>query len=258
MLQGLGVMQSQAFHVDHFQPSFTDARRHHGQMRQLAIGEYVASNELSSTAAYRATVDMLGRNTMVHHQATLSHCCKQALAIQLQIGMANVFEHANADHFVKAAILGQFSIVEQLEFHQVFQAICLDARTSQFQLLFAQGNTQYFCAEVPGGITGQASPATADIQQVVAGLQSQLATQVVELLVLGYLQAFLTRFEIGARVSHVLVKPELVELVGKIVVVGNSLGVGRLVMDLAQRKVAFVITHQRHAQLITNPHNFFD
>ncbi|MNY32383.1 hypothetical protein D3C86_1665950 [compost metagenome] len=80
----------------------------------------------------------------------------------------------------------------------------------------------------------------------------------VELLVLGYLQAFLTRFEIGARVSHVLVKPELVELVGKIVVVGNSLGVGRLVMDLAQRKVAFVITHQRHAQLITNPHNFFD
>ncbi|MNF03540.1 hypothetical protein D3C80_2028810 [compost metagenome] len=40
--------------------------------------------------------------------------------------------------------------------------------------------------------------------------------------------------------------------------VGNRLGVCGLVMDSACWKVAFVLAHQCHAQLITDPHNFVD
>ncbi|MNP29718.1 hypothetical protein D3C76_1227540 [compost metagenome] len=165
-------MQPKAFHIDHFQPGFTDACHHHRQMRQLTIGKYITPDKLTGAPANRSAINMFGGNSVIHYQPALPHCREQALAVQLQVGMTHMFEHANTDHLVKATILGQFTIIEQLQFYLAFQAICLDSLTPQFQLLLAQRYAHYLCAKIPCGIARQPSPATADVQQVIASVQS--------------------------------------------------------------------------------------
>ncbi|MNR27114.1 hypothetical protein D3C85_1443690 [compost metagenome] len=83
-------------------------------MWQLAVGKHITLNETPRTPPYGTAIHMLGGDAMVHHQATLSHRTEQALAVQRQIGMADVLEHTDADHLVEAAILRQITIVEDL------------------------------------------------------------------------------------------------------------------------------------------------
>ncbi|KIR13077.1 hypothetical protein PFLU4_58320 [Pseudomonas fluorescens] len=84
--------------------------------------------------------------------------------------MANMLEHANADHFVETTVLGQVAVVQQLQLDQILQALCLDPFPSQCQLRLAQGNPEDFGTELARSVTGQAAPPTSDIQQVVTRL----------------------------------------------------------------------------------------
>ncbi len=51
--------------------------------------------------------------------------------------MTNVFEHADADNLVEAAVLRQIAVVEQLQFDLIFQTFGLDPLLRQRQLLLA-------------------------------------------------------------------------------------------------------------------------
>ena len=67
-------------------------------------------------------------------------------------------------------------------------------------------------------MTDEAAPARADVEQAVAGLQAQLAADHLELVALGGCDVVLPIREIGARIDHLGVEKEGIELVREVVV----------------------------------------
>ncbi len=178
---------------------------------------------------------------MIHHQPARAHGIEQALAVQRQVDVADVLEHADADHLVETPIARQVAIVHQLQRHLTGQALGRHPLAPQFQLLLAEGDAVHLNAELASGIARQSAPAAADIQQPLAGLEPQLAAQMAQLGLLRLFEILVAGFEIGAGVDHVAVQPELVERVGQVVVIGNGLGVGGLVVSLARRQRQIVL-----------------
>jgi len=82
----------------------------------------------------------------------------------------------------------------------------------------------------------QRAPAAADIEKALARRQPQLAADVVELGPLGRIDVFPAGLEIGARIDHLLVEPEPVEVVADVVVVAD---VGAVGLRLVSRRRQF-------------------
>ena len=258
MVQGACVVQAQAFHVDHFEPGFAEFGGHHRQVRQFAVGENVALDEIPGAAAHGASVGVLGGDAMVHHQSAFAHRAKQGFAVLRQVGVADVFEHAHAHHFVETTVLGQVTVIEQLQVHLIVQALGFHACLGQGQLLLAQGDAEHLYPELPRRIPRQPAPTTADIKQILPRLQAQLAAQVAEFVLLGLIDGFAAGFKITAGIRHVLVEPQLVELVGQVVMVGNRRCVSGLVVERAHRTIAPIVIDQGVTQLVTHPDHLGD
>src|SRR5207249_11757134 len=78
-----------------------------------------------------------------------------------------MLDHAHAHHPIKA--LGDFAVVAQLDFH--VQSATPTLRVTE--LLPRNCYPDYLATVAAGGITGQSTPATADVQQADAGSQTQ-------------------------------------------------------------------------------------
>ena len=87
------------------------------------------------------------------------------------------------------------------------------------QLGVAQADAGCADAVPPRGVGNQRSPATAHVEKTLAGMQLQLAADELELRELGELQPVRARCPVGARVDHLLVEKEPVEVVAHVVVV---------------------------------------
>lgn len=173
--------------------------------------------------------------------------------------MPNVLEHADTDHLVEARILRQVAVVEQLQVDLVLQTLGLHPFAGQRQLLLAECDAKNLHAVFASRKTRQPAPAAADVQQVLAALEPQLAAQVVEFILLRLLQRFIAGLEVRAGIDHLPVEPELVEVVGNIVVIGNRRRVSVLVMlDPDRIASAVIIVHQRVGQFIADPDHFAD
>ncbi|MNF93475.1 hypothetical protein D3C84_761540 [compost metagenome] len=105
MVQRARIVQAQALDIDDFQPGVADLGRDHRQVRQLTVGEHILLDEFTSPASHRTAVDMFGGDAVVHHQTALFHRAEQGLAVLRQVRMPDVFEHADADHFVETTVL---------------------------------------------------------------------------------------------------------------------------------------------------------
>ena len=173
--------------------------------------------------------------------------------------MADVLEHADAHHLVVSAVTRQVAVIQQLQRHLVFQALGLDPLATELELLLAEGNAVHLHAKFSRGQARQPAPAAADIEQLLARLQPQLAAQVAQLGQLGRGQVLGAGLVVGARVHHLRVEPELVERIGQVVVVMDGLGVGGLVVAFANVVgIAVVVVAQRAAQGIGSGDHFTD
>ena len=52
---------------------------------------------------------------MVEDQTARAHHRGQLAAIQRQVGVADMFEHPDADHLVELAVRGQIAVIQQLK-----------------------------------------------------------------------------------------------------------------------------------------------
>src|SRR5947208_16325848 len=86
-----------------------------------------------------------------------------------------MLEHAHAHHSIKA--LRDFAVVAQLDFHVQSATPTLGVS----ELLLRNCYPYYLATVVASGITGQSTPATADVQQAKAGSQSQPLTNPIQL-----------------------------------------------------------------------------
>jgi hypothetical protein len=160
--------------------------------------------------------------------------------------------------FVETAVLRQVAVVEQLQVDLVLQAFGLHPLPGQGQLFLAQGNPKHLDPEFPRRKPRQPAPATSHVEQILTRLQPQFAAQMAKFVLLGLVDGLAAGFEITAGIRHVLVQPQLVELVGQVVVVGNGRRVGRLVVDRAYRPRAVVVFDQGVTPLVTYPDHLGD
>ncbi|MNF69568.1 hypothetical protein D3C84_514550 [compost metagenome] len=195
---------------------------------------------------------------MVHHQAALFHRAEQGFAVLGQVGVAHVFEHANADDFIESTVLRQIAVIEQLQFNQVLQTFSLDPLSRQRQLFLAERDTKHLRPELAGRIARQPPPTAADIQKILAGLQAQLAAQMAEFCLLSLLQGFAAGFEVSAGIRHVAVEPQLIKRVREVVMVGDCLGVSFFVVDGAHRLTVVALIEQRLAPFIADADHVTD
>src|SRR5207302_6225938 len=73
-------------------------------------------------------------------------------------------------------------------------------------------NTEMFC-----GIQDERAPSTTDIEQTLPGPEPQLATDIIELLLLCIIEIIARRVEISTRINHATVEPEMIKLIRQIV-----------------------------------------
>src|SRR4029079_10731452 len=94
-----------------------------------------------------------------------------------------------------------------------------DALGGEAELVLRDGDAGRVDAVVLRGVHREGSPTAADVEETLARLQPQLGANVVELGDLRLLERVPRRAEVSARVHHARVEPQLVELVGDVVMV---------------------------------------
>src|SRR5258708_5215812 len=101
-----------------------------------------------------------------------------------------------------------------------------------------------------GRMKDQTTPAATNIEQPLAGTKPQLAADVIELLLLCRFQTIFCRLEVSAGIHHRPVEPQLVEIVGNIVVKADRLPVTGSGVKSASQPGGLrpVVTLRRQAQ----------
>ena len=137
-----------------------------------------------------------------------------------------MLEHADRTHLVEAALARNVAIILQADLDPVLQAGGPDALAREFVLVGRQRHADHAGAVVARRVDRERAPAAADVEQVIAGREHQLAADVVELVRLRRRQVFGAVAEVRARVHHLGIEPQAVELVGHVVVVFDRRAVG--------------------------------
>ncbi len=127
-----------------------------------------------------------------------------------------MLEHADRDKGV--ALPADVAVVLLDELDTTGQPCHPRAVSGVVGLLARDGERANRHAVVPRHVQRQGAPPAAGFDDPLIGAQPELAAHVVQLGPLGVLQRHLRRRVVGARVDHVAVEPEAVEIVAKIIV----------------------------------------
>ncbi|MCY1384676.1 hypothetical protein D9M69_729640 [compost metagenome] len=109
-----------------------------------------------------------------------------------------MLEHAHRRDLVEGLVVGQLAVVAQLHAHAALQPFFFDEPLHMRMLVLRQRDARGVHAVVLGGPQQQRAPAGTDVQVTLAGLQHELAADVVELGLLRLCQRELGRAEVGA------------------------------------------------------------
>ena len=112
-------------------------------------------------------------------------------------------------------------VVLEPNFHAVGNAFTGEAFLAPGELGLGDGQRGDAAAVILCRVAGHAAPAGPDFEQVVGGLEAEIAAERVILRGLGLLQRELGRDEEAAGVSHRGVEPETVEVVPEVVMLGD-------------------------------------
>ena len=150
-------------------------------VQQLAAGKDVLLDELAHAGAELAGVDAAGRDAVVHHQAAGLEQAEDLAEVGGHVDLPHMLEHAHRGDLVEALRLVQFAVVAQFHAHPALQALFLDQPLNMRMLVLRQRDAGGVDAVVLRRPHQQAAPAGADVQELLAGLEHQLAADVVEL-----------------------------------------------------------------------------
>src|SRR5215472_9639740 len=129
-------------------------------------------------------------------------------------------EHLNADDFVElpleAAVVFQQQLDTtgcQIRLRNPFGGVLILRRANG-----CRGDAR---PEIPRGIDGEGAPAAADFQDAVAGFDSQLAADEIELLLLSGVERIFAAAEICAGIEHLRIEEKAVKAVSHVVMGSN-------------------------------------
>src|SRR5208337_5566102 len=113
----------------------------------------------------------------------------------------------------------------------IVQAGFAQALSRHLRLRHTECESYGLHAVVSGCVHHQSAPTAANIQERLATTEPQLLAHVIQLALLCRIQIFFRSGEVSARVDHVPIQPERVELRWKIVVIADGLLVPILGMN---------------------------
>ncbi len=154
---------------------------------------------------------------MVHGHAVVRQQVANTAEIGRQVGLAHVLEHADAGNAVELA--GGVAVVLEADLDAVRQPGSFYALRGEVELVLRKRDAHAARAELLRGAQHQRAPAAADIEERLPRLEPDPGQDVVDLLQLRGSKVFIALLEVRARVDHVRVEPELVEVVRDVVVI---------------------------------------
>src|SRR4030095_14878262 len=141
----------------------------------------------------------------------------QLLEIAPEVASSHVLEHADAYDAIVLSVVG--SIVLQTKLDAVSESTPRGFGARNAQLLRAQRQTHHGHANGFSEVQRESAPAATDVENLVTGLEQQLACDVIALRELGRLERHVAVAEIGAGVVHVAVEEGAEQLLVEIIVV---------------------------------------
>ena len=132
-----------------------------------------------------------------------------------------MLDHADAGDCVKVPAR-RIAVVGDADLNQVVQSGVADALAGEPGLGRRQRDSQDLDPMPDGGVDRKAPPAAADVEDPLAGAEVELATDQLELLLLGGLERCRATGEDPAAVGHRAIEEEREELVRYVVVVTDG------------------------------------
>ena len=157
------------------------------------------------------------RDAVVEHQPAGLEDAPDLAEVARVVGDAYVLEHSDAGDLVEKPVFGQVEVIEQLHAHAVAETELGDFRLDVIVLILRQRDAECVDAVALRGAKDQRTPAAADVEELLARVQHQLAADVIELLHLGLVERIRLAAEIRARIDHAFVEPEPIEGVRDVV-----------------------------------------
>ena len=201
-------MLAERLEVAYLEAGLLQHRHHHADLVQLAVGEHVALDQIavdpggqvgsegggqSAAQGLRPpqgafSLRVAGTGDGVVEQASLRREEReQRGGVGLESLAPDVLEHADRADGVEGPV-GHVAVVLDADLHQVVEAGLLDPLSGQLGLFDRQGDAHRRHAVVLSGVEHHRAPAAPDVEQAHARRQAQLATDEVELGLLGRLE----------------------------------------------------------------------
>src|ERR1700734_1023509 len=109
-----------------------------------------------------------------------------------------MLKHADTDNLLKTAHIIQVAVITHFHPALLLQASALDSLIGQRCLLFAESDAARFNSIISGGVNDQATPTATDVEQALAGTQTELSAEIIEFSHLGRVEALVSGCKIGA------------------------------------------------------------
>jgi hypothetical protein len=209
--QSLGVVPPEILAVDRPQPTARQA------CFELGNGGQVPTRKDVLVDPGVGGTGLLLRNGVQHRNTARLQQLRDLAEVLVAVTAPHVFEHSHADDAIERFSL-QVLVVDQAELHQVVHSLALGEFAGTLELFLAERDTQHLHAVLLCRGHRQVTPAAADVQHTHAELQTQLAQQVVDLLLLCLLQRVVDVPEVRARVQARAVQEHVVVVVPHVVV----------------------------------------
>src|SRR5262249_40169442 len=121
------------------------------------------------------------RDAVVQKEAARTQRAKGRTEVLLDSLGAHVLDHANTGNTVEGGLAREIAIVAHLDPALVGEPCRGDASASQLSLRFAERDAERRDSILLDGVEYEAAPSAADVEKTIAGSESQLSADVVEL-----------------------------------------------------------------------------
>src|SRR5690349_2770311 len=138
-----------------------------------------------------------------------------------------MLHHSDTGDLVERGV-AQCPIVADFDIDAVRESIADDSPPRQSRLLLAERDSRRPNTVVPSRMHRERAPAAADVEQSFSSLEAKLSTHEIELRGLRFVERLDSPLEVRARVHHLAIEPERVEVVPNVIVEANRVGIALL------------------------------
>ena len=162
---------------------------------------------------------------MIQKQSAWLERAINGLEVHRQMSEPDVLDHPDTGDLVEVVRGRECAIVADRDAAPVGEPRLRDALLCEGRLIRTESDAGRIHSIVLGSVHDETAPAAAYVEQALAGLETKLPADQIELRSLRDIERVFLRAEVRARINHPPAEPELVEVVSNVVMKVNRRGV---------------------------------